>query len=86
MRVFLARIQSRLASEDIRPNELVKKFLELNRLDAKKTLNTKFEGVKCPGCGVNKNSLKIHAWWLDFKSVMLWKKTQGSDTFMPMEF
>ena len=35
---------------------------------------------------VNKNSLKIHAWWLDFKSVMLWKKTQGSDTFMPMEF
>ncbi len=35
---------------------------------------------------VNENSLKIHAWWLDFKSVMLWKKAQGSDTFMPMEF
>ena len=35
---------------------------------------------------VNQNSLKIHAWWLDFKSVMLWKKAQGSDSFMPMEF
>ena len=35
---------------------------------------------------VNKNSLEIHAWWLDFKSVMLWKKVQGSDSFMPMEF
>ena len=35
---------------------------------------------------VNENSLEIHAWWLDFKSVMLWKKVQGSDSFMPMEF
>ena len=35
---------------------------------------------------VNENSLDIHAWWLDFKSVMLWKKAQGSDSFMPMEF
>ena len=35
---------------------------------------------------VNKNSLAIHAWWLDFKSVMLWKKTQWSDSFIPMEF
>ena len=35
---------------------------------------------------VNDNSLEIHAWWLDFKSVMLWKKAQGSDSFMPMEF
>ena len=35
---------------------------------------------------VNENSLEIHAWWLDFKSVMLWKKAQGSDSFMPMEF
>jgi carbonic anhydrase len=35
---------------------------------------------------VNENSLEIHAWWLDFKSVMLWKKAQGSDAFMPMEF
>ena len=35
---------------------------------------------------VNKNSLEIHAWWLDIKSVMLWKKVQGSDSFMPMEF
>ena len=34
---------------------------------------------------VNENSLEIHAWWLDFKSVMLWKKAQGSDAFMPME-
>ena len=35
---------------------------------------------------VNENSLEIHAWWLDFKSVMLWKKAQGSDSFMPLEF
>ena len=35
---------------------------------------------------VNENSLEIHAWWLDFKSVMLWKKAQGSDSFMPMDF
>mgnify|MGYP001273845550 FL=1 len=35
---------------------------------------------------VNENSLEIHAWWLDFKSVMLWKKAQGSESFMPMEF
>ena len=35
---------------------------------------------------VNENFLEIHAWWLDFKSVMLWKKAQGSDSFMPMEF
>ena len=35
---------------------------------------------------VNKNSLEIHAWWLDFKSVMLWKKAQGSDSFIPMDF
>lgn len=35
---------------------------------------------------VNKNSLDIHAWWLDFKSVKLWKKSQGSDTFIPIEF
>ena len=35
---------------------------------------------------VNENSLEIHAWWLDFKSVMLWKKAQGSDSFMPIEF
>ena len=35
---------------------------------------------------VNENSLEIHAWWLDFKSVMLWKKVQGSDSFIPMEF
>jgi len=35
---------------------------------------------------VNENSLEIHAWWLDFKSVMLWQKAQGSDSFMPMEF
>ena len=34
---------------------------------------------------VNENSLEIHAWWLDFKSVMLWKKAQGSDSFMPIE-
>ena len=35
---------------------------------------------------VNKKSLEIHAWWLDFKSVMLWKKSQGTDTFTPLEF
>ena len=35
---------------------------------------------------VSKNSLEIHAWWLDFKSVMLWKKAQGSNSFTPMEF
>ncbi|MDC3025281.1 carbonic anhydrase [bacterium] len=35
---------------------------------------------------VNENSLEIHAWWLDFKSVMLWKKAQGSESFMPMKF
>ena len=35
---------------------------------------------------INKKALKIHAWWLDFKSVMLWKKTEGSDSFMPIEF
>ena len=35
---------------------------------------------------VNKNSLEIHAWWLDFKSVMLWKKAKGSDSFIPVEF
>ena len=36
--------------------------------------------------GVNKGSLEIHAWWLDFKSVKLWKKSQGIDTFIPIEF
>ena len=36
--------------------------------------------------GVNKRSLEIHAWWLDFKSVKLWKKSQGIDTFIPIEF
>ena len=35
---------------------------------------------------VNKNSLEIHAWWLDFKSVMLWKKAKGSDSFIPIDF
>ncbi len=35
---------------------------------------------------VNKNSLEIHAWWLDFKSVMLWKKAEGSNSFIPIEF
>ena len=35
---------------------------------------------------VSKNSLEIHAWWLDFKSVMLWKKAQESDSFIPMDF
>ena len=34
---------------------------------------------------INKKTLEIHAWWLDFKSVMLWKKVQGSDAFIPME-
>jgi carbonic anhydrase len=34
----------------------------------------------------NKKSLEIHAWWFDFKSVMLWKKGQESDSFMPVEF
>jgi len=35
---------------------------------------------------VNKKALDIHAWWLDFKSVKLWKKSQGNDTFIPIEF
>ena len=35
---------------------------------------------------INKKALKIHAWWLDFKSVTLWKKAEGSDSFMPIEF
>ena len=35
---------------------------------------------------VNEKSLEIHAWWLDFKSVMLWKKAHDSDSFMPMGF
>ena len=35
---------------------------------------------------VNKKSLDIHAWWLDFKSVKIWKKSQGIDTFIPIEF
>ena len=35
---------------------------------------------------VNEKSLAIHAWWFDFKSVMLWKKSQETDSFMPMEF
>ncbi len=35
---------------------------------------------------VSNNSLEIHAWWLDFKSLMLWEKAQGSDSFIPMEF
>ena len=35
---------------------------------------------------VSRNSLEIHAWWLDFKSVMLWKMDQGSDSFIPMDF
>ena len=35
---------------------------------------------------VNENSLEIHAWWLDFKSVMLWKKAEGSNSFIPIEF
>ena len=35
---------------------------------------------------VNENSLEIHAWWLDFKSVMLWKKAEESNSFIPIEF
>ena len=35
---------------------------------------------------VNKKSLEIHAWWLDFKTVKLWKKSEGIDTFIPLEF
>ena len=35
---------------------------------------------------VNEKSLAIHAWWFDFKSVMLWKKAQESDSFMPLRF
>ena len=35
---------------------------------------------------INNKALKIHAWWLDFKSVTLWKKAEGSDSFMPIEF
>ena len=35
---------------------------------------------------INKKALEIHGWWLDFKSVTLWKRAQGSDSFMPMEF
>ena len=35
---------------------------------------------------INMKTLEIHAWWLDFKSVTLWKKVQGSDSFKPMEF
>ena len=35
---------------------------------------------------INKKALEIHAWWLDFKSVTLWKKAHESDAFMPMEF
>ena len=35
---------------------------------------------------VNENSLEIHAWWLDFKSVMLWKKANESDSFIPIDF
>ena len=35
---------------------------------------------------INKKAIEIHAWWLDFKSVTLWKKAEGSNTFMPMEF
>jgi len=34
---------------------------------------------------INKKILEIHAWWLDFKSVTLWKKAKGSDAFEPME-
>ena len=36
--------------------------------------------------GANKKILEIHAWWLDFKSVTLWKKAKESDAFRPMEF
>ena len=35
---------------------------------------------------INKKALEIHGWWLDFKSVTLWKKLQGSDSFKAMEF
>ena len=35
---------------------------------------------------INKKALKIHAWWLDLKSVTLWKKAEGSNAFTPMEF
>ena len=35
---------------------------------------------------INKKAIEIHAWWLDFKSVTLWKKAEGSNAFMPMEF
>ena len=35
---------------------------------------------------IDKKALEIHAWWLDLKSVTLWKKLQGSDFFEPMEF
>ena len=35
---------------------------------------------------INKKILEIHAWWLDFKSVTLWKKAKESDAFSPMEF
>ena len=35
---------------------------------------------------INKQILEIHAWWLDFKSVTLWKKAKESDAFEPMEF
>ena len=35
---------------------------------------------------INKKILEIHAWWLDFNSVTLWKKAKESDAFRPMEF
>ena len=35
---------------------------------------------------VNEKSLAIHAWWFDLKSVMLWKKAQETDSFMPLRF
>ena len=35
---------------------------------------------------INKKILEIHAWWLDFKSVTLWKKVKESDAFEPVEF
>ena len=35
---------------------------------------------------INKKAIEIHAWWLDFKSVTLWKKAEGSNAFMPMDF
>ena len=35
---------------------------------------------------INKKILEIHAWWLDLKSVTLWKKAKESDAFEPMEF